>query len=468
MADETRAPLHELTVTREPVSTLHTYHRNPRQGNISVIRTSLLVNGQYRPVVANRGTFTGRASEVLAGNHTLMAARDAGWSDIAVCWVDVDDDHATRIVAADNRTADLGDYDERLLAELLSDLPDLDGTGYEPGDLEELVNGLLSDDSGSSDSDDGPDDIPSVPIDPVTVTGDVWDLGLHRIVCGDCRDAKVVADLLQGTLINVAFTSPPYASQRKYDESSEFRPIPPSDYVEWFDAVQANVRTHLAEDGSWFVNIKPHAHDGQRDLYVNDLLAAHVRQWAWRFVDELCWVDTANGFPGVFTNRFKNAWEPLYHFATLKDIKFIPLANAVDTERGRIYSPETNIVMHDSGYQHHQPHKEVAGKARPSNVISLAAGGDRGKRGVTHSAAFPSKLPAWFIRAYSDPGDAIFDPFMGSGSTLIAADREGRVCYGTEISPAYCDVIATRWQKHSGEKPVRNGKPHRFVVDADG
>jgi hypothetical protein len=139
------AVVHDLTTTREPVASLRTYHRNPRQGDVSAIRQSLTVNGQYRPLVANRGTHTGREREVLAGNHTLMAARDAGWPEVAVSWVDVDDDQAARIVAADNRTADLGGYDERLLAELLGELPDLAGTGYTEDDLDRLVRDLSGD-----------------------------------------------------------------------------------------------------------------------------------------------------------------------------------------------------------------------------------------------------------------------------------------------------------------------------------
>lgn len=145
--------VHELTTSSEPVAGLHTYYRNPRQGDLASIRESLRVNGQYRPLVGNRGTHTGRPREVLAGNHTLMAAREEGWSHVVVCWVDVDDDHAARIVAADNRTADLGDYDEQLLAELLGDLPDLAGTGYDEDDLDRLVRDLsgepASDDAGA-------------------------------------------------------------------------------------------------------------------------------------------------------------------------------------------------------------------------------------------------------------------------------------------------------------------------------
>jgi len=127
-----------LQVTYYPTADLRLYHRNPRIGNTSRIADSLRINGQYKPVVVNRGTHTGRPNEVLAGNHTLKAARDLGWDTIAAVTIDVDDDQAARIVAADNRTSDLGSYDDRLLLELLTDLPNLDGTGYDPGDIDAL------------------------------------------------------------------------------------------------------------------------------------------------------------------------------------------------------------------------------------------------------------------------------------------------------------------------------------------
>ena len=98
-----------------------------------------------------------------------------------------------------------------------------------------------------------------------------------------------------------------------YDESSGFRPIPPDEFTDWFEDVQSSVHAVLADDGSWFVNIKEHCDGGQRHLYVKDLTIAHVRRWGWRYVDELCWV--TGGFPGKFDERFKNGFEPVFHFA---------------------------------------------------------------------------------------------------------------------------------------------------------
>lgn len=122
------------------VSELNEFHRNPRQGNIPAIIDSLRRLGQYRPIVVNKGTKTGRPMEVLAGNHTLAAARQLGWETIAAVVVDVDEDTAIRIVLADNRTSDLATNDDEILASLLSELPDLDATGYTSEDLARLLD----------------------------------------------------------------------------------------------------------------------------------------------------------------------------------------------------------------------------------------------------------------------------------------------------------------------------------------
>lgn len=433
-------PIAHLAV---PIGDVKPYPRNPRRGNVTAIVDSLAINGQYRPLVVNQ-----RTREILAGNHTWQAAHKLKWTHIAVTYVDVDDEKAARIVAVDNRANDIATYDFDQLKELLDTLPDLSGTGYTDEELNNILSGSTTVLPPAAPKTD-PDDIPEPPAEPVTKPGDVWLLGPHRIICGDARDFDTVTKLLAGVRINVAFTSPPYASQRKYDESSGFRPIPPDEYVDWFEDIQANVRANLAADGSWFVNIKEHCDDGQRHLYVKDLTIAHVRRWGWRFVDELCWV--TGGFPGRFPDRFKNGFEPVFHFSSASVVKFNPYAVAHESDGVRRYEPGHSFQMVGSdGYtqQAKQPEK-TDGLALPSNVVKVSSGGDG-----THAAAFPVALPAWFIRAYTDAGDTIFDPFMGSGTTLIAAHQEGRVAYGTEISPAYCDVIVRRFRDHTGIEPV--------------
>lgn len=128
------ATLAQLSV---PIESLSAYPRNPRRGRVDAIKRSLERHGQYRPIVVNR-----RTGEVLAGNHTLAAARELEWPEIAATFVDVDDDTAARIVLIDNRTNDLASYDDAELAELLESLPDLDGTGYDDESLDELLASL--------------------------------------------------------------------------------------------------------------------------------------------------------------------------------------------------------------------------------------------------------------------------------------------------------------------------------------
>lgn len=120
---------------------LTTFYKNPRTGNIQAIAESLSRHAQYRPIVVNEGSLTGRPFEVLAGNHTMLAARQLGWPAIQAWVIDVDDDAAGRIVAADNRLADLGGYDDDVLTELLSDLGDLAGTGYTDEELGRMIAG---------------------------------------------------------------------------------------------------------------------------------------------------------------------------------------------------------------------------------------------------------------------------------------------------------------------------------------
>lgn len=247
----------------------------------------------------------------------------------------------------------------------------------------------------------------------------------------------------------------------------------------------------LAPDGSYFLNIKPHAEDGERHLYVADLVIAHRRRWGWRFADEFCWPKTNNGVPGGWNNRFKNAWEPVFHFCRQPKIKFRPKAVGHESDDCFDCSPNNprsrsgsgllgtgaRGAAADSGKNQeawgrtrsslsNDSHGRHTGVARPSNAIEAKTESSQGN----HSAPFPRAIPEFFIKAFSDPGDVIYDPFMGSGTTMAAAELLDRAGYGCEISPGYCDVILRRIMNLTGETPVleQTGESFAAVAEARG
>ncbi|MCS6954665.1 MAG: DNA modification methylase, partial [Bryobacteraceae bacterium] len=279
---------------------------------------------------------------------------------------------------ADNRLSELAGWDHELLALELKELADagFDATlaGFDSKEIDDFLASLERD--AEPESDEAEDVVPAPPAQAVTRPGDLWLIGPHRLICGDCRDRDVIARLFEHRKANVVITSPPYATQRQYDPSSGFAPVPPEKYVAWFKDVAAAIESVLATDGSYFLNIKAHAEEGERHTYVMDLVLAHKRQWGWRFIDEFCWRKT-------------------------------------ESSQGN------------------------------------------------HSAPFPRAIPEFFIKAFSDAGDGIFDPFAGSGTTLVAAGLLGRSGFGVEISPAYCDVILRRLQETLKLTPVHavTGEP---------
>jgi site-specific DNA-methyltransferase (adenine-specific)/site-specific DNA-methyltransferase (cytosine-N4-specific) len=221
--------------------------------------------------------------------------------------------------------------------------------------------------------------------------------------------------------------------------------------------------SRLASGGSFFLNIKEHADDGERSLYAKDLVIAHRREWGWRFVDEFCWRKTDNGVPGGWPNRFKNAWEPVFHFTKDETIKFNPDAVSHHSDDCFDYSPNNPKSTSGSGLlgsgkrgvmaaeqsaigaamrkpRQSDEQGRFSGLARPSNVIEAKS--ESGQS--SHSAPFPRALVEFFVKAFSDAGDFVYDCFMGSGTSMAAAHVLNRSGYGCEISPAYCDVVIHR------------------------
>jgi site-specific DNA-methyltransferase (adenine-specific)/site-specific DNA-methyltransferase (cytosine-N4-specific) len=288
----------------------------------------------------------------------------------------------------------------------------------------------------------------------------------HRIMCGDSRASGDMAKLMEEEKAQGVVTSPPYAEQRQ----QQYGGVPADAYVAWWEALQANVREHLLPDGSFFVNIKPHCEDGERVLYVMDLVLAMKRRWGWRFVDEFCWRHA--GYPGGWPNRFKNGFEPVYHFSLAEEIKFRPEALLMESpyaeqnaKRIRARRP-TDRKFHKgwrcrtgSGFgDMHGFTEEQARRVRPDNVVEVHVSQLR----EGHPASFPVGLVGFFLKAFSDPGDLWLDPFLGSGSVTIAAQQLGRCSAGMELLPAYVEVAILRWQKMTGRDAILEATGQTF------
>ena len=428
------------------------------------VREGLVIRGNgttiaLRELAAEKATALEPLSKMLADPTAPL-----DWSLVpALDYQHLDESAAAAWRVGHNRSAELGKWDwEKLQTTLRNTDVEWTEIGWEQTELEAILSQAHAEQEppetttvGEHEREIGTesdDVLPDTHADPITKVGDLWLLGNHRLICGDCRDPHVIERLIGVARINVAFTSPPYASQRKYDETSGFLPIHPDEFVDWFESVQANVQARLAEDGSWFVNIKPASEGLDTQLYVLDLVLAHARRWGWHFATELCW--QRGGLPGLPVRRFRNQFEPIYQF-TLNDWKFRPDRVMVPSSRSFKYSVDNpgRYSLHSYAGQGGSISTQTTdGQAYPGNRLPVFERPDA----IGHSAAFPVGLPSFIILAYSDEGDNVFDPFSGSGSTIIACERTGRRGFGCEISPSYCDVIVARWERETGRKAQRS------------
>ncbi len=453
----------EKSIVWRKLDDLQLWGDNPNQGDVGAILTSINRFGYNESIVV-------WYDRVQGGNHRVMALRQlwkGGWrpsdKDRAVrlngdglevaAW-DIShletEQEANAFGLALNRTTRRGVDDSAKLAALLQDIKAVDeqsfvASGYDGDDLDELLReiGQLGE----------PPKDPGAQVDRAgelqqkwqTERGQLWVVGKHRILCGDSTDVDDVERLMDGRKVQGAFTSPPYAMQRE----KQYGGIAANEYIGWWDGVQGNVKDNLLDDGSFFVNIKPHCEDGERVLYVMDLVLAMKRLWGWRLVDELCWLRV--GFPGKFNRRFRNAFEPVYHFALDKEILFNPQNVLIDSAVSKGHSPGNPSWNNQTGSGFPGVDFDDA-FARPSNVLDMKMVA----YGYPHAAMFPLKLPAFFVKAYSDDGDSWFDPFLGSGTTLAACEQTQRIGYGMEIAPEYVAVSLERLSQMGLEPRLSN------------
>jgi len=428
------------TIEQVPIGDLQPHPRNPRRGDVGAIQASIGHHGFYGTVVAQRST-----GRILAGNHRWLAAKAAGLTEVPVAWVDVDDEQAERILLVDNRANDLASYDDEALLELLRELQATDdglaGTGFDDA----AMDALLAEAAGapSEDEDSAEEDAVDVPQDPVSRTGDVWSLGAHRLACGDSTNADTVAALMQGETANLCFTSPPYGQQREYKTGGV------SDWDALMKGVFANLP--MADGGQVLVNLGLVHRDGQFIQYWAGWLE-WMRSISWRAFGWYVW-DQGPGLPGDWAGRLAPSFEFVFHFNKLprRPNKIIENKFA-----GKVTHRNSGGLRYRCG--------RVGGWSAagqqcqqfriPDAVIRVMRQKGSIGDGIDHPAVFPVALPEHIILSYSDPGEVVFEPFSGSGTTILAAQKAGRKARAIELAPEYVDVAIIRFQRMFPGVPV--------------
>ncbi len=422
-------------IEMRPVSALKGYERNARKHGakqIEKIADSILAFGFNAPILVDA------TGVIIAGHGRLEGAKLAGLKEVPVVELGhLTDAERRAYILADNRLAEEATWDEDLLAEeiaaLQADALDLTLTGFDVPQLDALLDRL----DGEGGADDAP--APEPPALPVSRLGDLWRLGKHRVLCGDATSAEAVARLLAGVEPHLMVTDPPYGVN--YDPS-------------W--RLEKNVTTSRKRS-----NGKPVK---STFAALGEVSNDHRADWreAWAL------------FPGDVAY----VWHGGCHGTTVH----LSLEAAGFEIRAQIIwnKPHFALGRGDYHWQHEPCWYAVrkgsaggwAGDRKQSTIWSITGGmgfttkteGPDARTG--HSTQKPVECMARPIRNNSSPGQAVYDPFLGSGTTVIAAERERRVAYGLELDPAYVDVIVRRWQEIAGAEAVLDGDGRTFAAIA--
>lgn len=400
------ADLHGLQV---PIDSLHQLPGNPRRGDVDAVAASLQRFGQRKPIVARAdGTIT-------AGNHTWQAAKQLGWDEIAVVRVDDDDATASAFALADNRTAELGSYDDALLLDLIQSIDDKDllaDTGWSDDAVADLLAQIGSDLPDLP----PPDEAAEPPVEPLSKSGDVWVLGGHRVVCGDATDVLAYDALLGGDKADCVWTDPPYGvaivggnhslspEERKAagGKTIENDALSISELEDFLRSALGAAIAACRPGSAWYVS----APDGRRGIAFSVVL---TELSVWRH--SLVWVKDSLVM-GRSDYHYRH--EPIYY-----------------------------------GWTPGGPH-DWFGDRSQTTVIEIP----RPRRNAEHPTMKPVELVARCLNNSAPRGGLVLDPFGGSGSTLLACEYTGRKGRLIELDPRYVDVICRRWQDFTGAMPM--------------
>jgi len=284
---------------------------------------------------------------------------------------------------------------------------------------------------------------------------------LNQLLLGDCE--KVLAEVPDNS-VDLIFTSPPYADQRQ----NTYGGVSPDEYVAWFMPKAKQFLRVLKPTGTFVLNIKERVVNGERHTYVIELIL-EMRKQGWLWTEEFMW-HKKNSYPGKWPNRFRDNWERLIQFNKSKkfnmyqDTVMVPvgdwakdrLANLSETDKIR---DESKV---GSGFGKNVANWVGRQMVYPTNVLHMAT--ECANR--NHSATFPVALPEWFIKLFTQPGDVVLDPFVGSGTTIVAATQLGRSYVGIDINQEYIQLGQQRVMKAPMRLPGIAEAKAEYVVQS--
>ncbi len=419
-----------LTIRRVPIASLRPDPANPRahdDRNLGAIRASLERFGQAEPLVIQAST-----QRLIAGHGRLDAMKALAWKECDVVELDVDDLTATALGIAMNRTADLSSFDLPALAALLDTLRAEDalaGVGYSTAEIDELLADL--DTSPPLPLDDpGPGE---PPVNPVTQRGDLFILGEQRILCGDSSKPEDVARVMAGEKAKLLSSDPPYAcnydgtnrpvhdgKKSGKDWSALYHETDIEDLGEFLDGILRAVLPHVVEDAAIYLW---HSHLQQPTI------AEVFKRHGILFHQVLVWTKPA----------------PVFGFAYYQ-------------------------WQHEPcAFGWRKGHKPEHGQAQLSSVWAADWNG-KARFSTFHPTSKPTRLFEIPLEQHTRPGDVVCEPFSGSGTQIIAAEKLGRRCRALEISPAFVDGTIHRWEAATGKQAIleESGKTFAEVATERG
>ncbi len=262
------------------------------------------------------------------------------------------------------------------------------------------------------------------------------------IILGDCFEELKKFD---ENSVDLIVTSPPYADRRV----KTYGGIRPDEYVHWFLPRSAAFLRVLKPDGTFILNIKEKVEAGERHTFVLELIL-QMRKQGWLWTEEFIW-HKKNSYPGKWPNRFRDGWERLLQFNKTRKFKMyqeavmVPMGEWAKTRLKKLSETDKrrDTSRVGSGFGKNISNWLGRTMAYPSNVLHLATESSNKQ----HSAVFPEELPTWFIKLFTQPDHVVLDPFLGSGTTCIAAAMLGRKSIGIEIKEDYYNLARENIEK---------------------